>query len=177
VRWEGLGDEVSRARTLDAAAQVARRQGDLDRALALGNESLALRRRFGDRNGVSVSLANLGWTVLERGEGRRAAAFFREALSMYLEAGNRRGLAYSLTGLATLAVSQGRAGEAARLLGAADDLERADGAVRTPAYQRRHERLLADLRAALREDTFTSAWTAGRALSLEQAVALALGEG
>ena len=130
---------MARARSLDAAAQVARRQGDLDRALALGEQSLALRRRFGDRNGVAVSLGNLGWTMLERGEGRRAAAYFSEALPLQLEAGNRRGLAGCLTGLAKLSASRGRPDVAARLLGAADNLDRADGAVRPPARQRRHE--------------------------------------
>ena len=176
VRYEHLGDEVSCARTLDAAAQVARRRGDLDRALALGNESLTVRRRCGDRNGVAVSLVNLGWTALERGEGLRAAAFFREALPLHLEAGNRRGLARCLTGLAALAASQGRPGASAQLLGAADALEDAGGAVRTPAHQRRHERLEADLAAALTKDTFAAAWAAGQALSPEQAVALALVE-
>jgi predicted ATPase len=174
VRWARLGDEVARARSLDAASQVARRQGDLDRALALGEEGLTLRRRFGDRNGVAVSLANLGWTMLERGDGPAAAASFREALPLHLEAGHRQRIAGCLTGLATLAAGQGRPAQAARLLGAADELDRAVGAVRSPARQRRHERLVADVAAALPGDAFAAAWAAGGALSPEQAVALAL---
>jgi predicted ATPase/transcriptional regulator with XRE-family HTH domain len=174
VMWERLGDEVARARSLDAAATVARRRGDLDRALALGDQGLALRRRFGDRNGVAVSLGNLGWTMLERGDGRRAAAYFYEALPLHLEAGNRRGLAGCLTGLAKLSVGQGRPAVAARLLGTADNLDRTDGAVRTPARQRRHEALVADVAAALTGDAFAAAWAAGRALSQQQAVAEAI---
>ncbi|HZI37255.1 MAG TPA: tetratricopeptide repeat protein, partial [Acidimicrobiia bacterium] len=169
--WERLGDEVARARSLDAAATVARRRGDLDRALALGEQSLALRRRFGDRNGVAVSLGNLGWTMLERGEGRRAATFFYEALPLQLEAGNRRGLAGCLTGLARLSAGQGRPDVAARFLGTADSLDRADGAVRPPARQRRHEQLVADVAAVMNGEAFAAAWAAGRALSLQQAVA------
>ena len=164
--WERLGDEVARARSLDAAASVARRRGDLDRALALGEQSLALRRRFGDRNGVAVSLGNLGWTMLERGEERRAATFFCEALPLQLEAGNRRGLAGCLTGLAKLFAGQGREDVAARLLSTADGLDRTDGAVRTPARQRRHEQLVADVAAAITSEAFAAAWAAGRALSL-----------
>jgi tetratricopeptide (TPR) repeat protein len=169
--WERLGDEVARARSLDAAATVARRRGDLDRALALGEQSLALRRRFGDRNGVAVSLGNMGWTMLERGEGRRAATFFYEALPLQLEAGNRRGLAGCLTGLARLSAGQGRPDMAARLLGTADSLDRTDGAVRPPARQRRHEQLVAEVAAAMNGEAFAAAWAAGRALSLQQAVA------
>jgi tetratricopeptide (TPR) repeat protein len=169
--WDRLGDEVARARSLDAAATVARRRGDLDRALALGDQGLALRRRFGDRNGVAVSLGNLGWTMLERGEGRRAAVFFCEALLLHLEAGNRRGLAGCLTGLAKLSADQGRPDVAARVLGTADSLDRTDGAVRTPSRQRRHEKLVAEVAAAMTGDAFAAAWAAGRALSPEQAVA------
>jgi predicted ATPase/DNA-binding XRE family transcriptional regulator len=177
LHWDRLGDEVSRARTLDAAALVARRRGDLDHALALGEEGLALRRRGGDRGGVARSLANLGWTLLERGEGWGAAAFFHEALPLHLEAGNRRGLAGCLTGLSALALGRGRPEAAARLLGAADAIDGAGGAVRPPALQRRHERLADDVAASLAEDAFAAAWAAGRALSPEAAVALALAEG
>jgi predicted ATPase/DNA-binding XRE family transcriptional regulator len=169
--WERLGDEVARARSLDAAASVARRRGNLDRALALGEQSLALRRRFGDRNGVAVSLGNLGWTMLERGEGRRAATFFYEALPLHLEAGNRRGLAGCLTGVAKLSVDLGRPDVAARFLGTSDFLDRTDGAVRTPARQRRHEQVMADVAAAMNGEAFAAAWASGQALSLQKAVA------
>jgi predicted ATPase/transcriptional regulator with XRE-family HTH domain len=172
--YERLGDEVARARTLDAAAQVARGRGELDRALALGEESLALRRRFGDRNGVAVSLGNLGWTMLERGEGDQAAAFFAEAMPLHLQAGNRRRLAWCLTGLAKLSAIRGRPEIAAQLLGAAETLDRAVGAVRSPARQRHHEQLVAVVAAMLTPDAFSGAWAAGRALSPEQAVALEL---
>ena len=109
--------------------------------------------------------------MLERGEGWRAAACFSEALPLHLEAGNRRGLAGCLTGLAKLSAGRGRPEVAARLLGTADSLDRTDGAVRPPARQRRHEQLVADVAAAMTDDAFAAAWAAGRALSLQQAVA------
>lgn len=172
--YERLGDEVARARTLDAAAQVARRQGDLARALALAEQSLALRRRFGDRNGVAVSLGNLGWTMLERGEGERAWAHFREALPLLLQAGNRRRLSWCLAGLAKLFLGRGQPRLAAQLLGAADNFDRADGAVLPPARQGDLEHVAAATAAMMTPDAFAAAWAAGRALSPEQAVALAL---
>jgi non-specific serine/threonine protein kinase len=119
----------------------------------------------------------MGWTMLERGEGGGAAAFFHEALPLHLEAGNRRGLAGCLTGLAALALARGRPEVAARLLGAADAIDGAGGAVRPPVLQRRHERLSGDIAAALAEEAFAAAWAAGQALSPEQAVAVALAEG
>ena len=49
--------------------------------------------------------------------------------------------------------------------------------MRPPVLQRRHERLAADVAASLAEDAFATAWAAGRALSPEDAVTLALAEG
>ena len=86
-------------------------------------------------------------------------------------------MAGCLTGLAALALGRGRPEAAARLLGAADVIDGAGGAVRPPVLQRRHERLAADVAAALAEDAFAAAWAAGQALSPEEAVALALAEG
>ncbi len=176
TRWLQLGDEVSRARTLDVAGEVAQCRDDTDRALALHEESLALRRGLGDRQGVALSLSNLGLTMLARGEGQQAQAPLQEALRLYHEAGNRHGMALCLTGLAMLSPARGQPEEAALLLGAADALGRADGAVLRPAHRRHCEQALATVEAALSKEVFAAAWAAGRALSPEQAVTLALGK-
>ena len=126
-------------------------------------QSLALRRRFGDRNGVAVSLGNLGWTMLERGEERRAAAFFSEALPFHLEAGNRRGLARCLDGTRQIVCgprASGRSGTAAGRGGQPDPTPTARA--RTPARQRRHEQLVADVAAAMSGEAFAATW-GGRA--------------
>ena len=174
VMWQRLGDEVARARSLEVAAQVAQHEGDTAHALALREESLALRRHFGDRNGVAVSLGNLGWTLLEQGDEPRAEGYFREALPLHLEAGDRRGMTRCLIGLATLLASRGRPDAAARLLGAADAIEGADGAVPTPLQQRHRDRVVAAVESALTAEAFATALAEGRARSAEQAAALAL---
>jgi hypothetical protein len=63
---------------------------------------------------------------------------------------------------------------AARLDGAADALRGAIGSPLPPNEQCEHERRLSELRAALGDGTFERAFTAGRALTWEQAVAYAL---
>jgi predicted ATPase len=176
TQWLQLGDEVSRARTLDVSGEVAQCRGATEQAVALHEESLALRRDFGDRHGVALSLSNLGLTLLARSEGQRARASLQEALRLYHEAGIRHGMALCLTGLAMLSAARGRPEEATRLLGAADALGRADGAVLRPAHRRHCEQALATVDAALSKEVFAVAWAAGQALSPEQAVALALGQ-
>jgi hypothetical protein len=59
------------------------------------------------------------------------------------------------------------------LFGAAEALRQALGVPIHPPYVPEYERAVGALRAALGDSEFGAAWAAGRALSLEQAVALA----
>jgi hypothetical protein len=68
----------------------------------------------------------------------------------------------------------GRKRSMTRLLGAAVTLF--DGYLMDPPEQAEFDRDHATARAQLGEDAFTAAWAAGRAMSLEQAIAEALGE-
>jgi DNA-binding CsgD family transcriptional regulator len=60
------------------------------------------------------------------------------------------------------------------LFGAADALREAAGVTLPPPHRAVHEPRVAAARAALRPEAFESAWAAGRAMSLEQAVGYAL---
>jgi hypothetical protein len=66
---------------------------------------------------------------------------------------------------------QGQPERAARLFGATDVLRAALGLPVRPADRRRYDRDVSAVRAALGAETFAAAWAAGRALSLEQAIA------
>ena len=62
------------------------------------------------------------------------------------------------------------------MLGAADALRTTIGAPLSPNERASAERIVAALRAALGAATYEIAWTEGRALPLEQAIAAALHE-
>lgn len=176
-RWKEIGDEVALARSLDAAGEVAQRQGDAERALAYHTESLAMRRRLGDLRGVALSITNLAWTALLRDEPQQAWTLFQESIPLHHDAGNYRSISGCLVGLATLSVAEGRSEEAAHLLGAADALDRADGAARSRALQDSYEQTMSIVAAVLTTQALTAALDAGRALSQGQAVSLALAAG
>jgi hypothetical protein len=76
-------------------------------------------------------------------------------------------------GLAVLTAGQ-KPAIAARMLGAADTLGTADGAVPSPADQLRHEQAVATVTPHLSDEAFSAARAAGRSLTADQAVALAL---
>jgi hypothetical protein len=64
-----------------------------------------------------------------------------------------------------------------RILGNAETLREANGLIMDAFERDTHERALASARAALGEEAFAAAWAAGQALTLEQAIVYALGEG
>jgi hypothetical protein len=68
----------------------------------------------------------------------------------------------------------GQPGRAARLLGAAEALRETLGFAVPPVDRCAHEQVVATARAGLGEERFATAWAEGRAMSLHEAMALAL---
>jgi hypothetical protein len=93
---------------------------------------------------------------------------------LYQELGDQGGIASCLAGFAGIAMTAGQSERAARLAGSAEALFTAICMAMNPADQVEYDRNLATIRAQPNEVTFTTAWAAGRALSLEQAIAYAL---
>jgi len=79
-------------------------------------------------------------------------------------------------GFSFLANARGQPLRAARLLAASDALRATIGIHVDVGDRPDYEHTLGDLRAQLGDAAFEAAWTEGQALSLEQAVALALNE-
>ncbi|HJZ48754.1 MAG TPA: hypothetical protein VKE41_16365, partial [Roseiflexaceae bacterium] len=70
--------------------------------------------------------------------------------------------------------SEGQPAQVVRLFGAATRLRDATGSPPLPDEHIAYDRLLAAAREQLGEDAFAAAWAAGRAMTLEQAIAEAL---
>ena len=171
-----LGNRAGIAVVLRDLGTMARQQGELEQARRLLEESLLLLRELGNRAGIGLVLANLGLVALGQGELERAASLFKAGLVQSRDQGNKVGSAYCLKGLACV-LSQHPAGlqRSAQIFGAATTLLAACG----PAIlfiNRPTDRYIAAVRAQLGEAIFAAAWAAGQALTLEQAIAEALGE-
>jgi hypothetical protein len=82
--------------------------------------------------------------------------------------------AVCLEGMAVLATAAGQAERGARLYGAAATQRQGTFVLNGWDDRVARDRRVAALRAALGEEAFAAAWAAGRALSLEEAIELAL---
>ena len=110
----------------------------------------------------------------ERGDARAAGVRYREALELAWQHHDRLCVRMALPGLAGLATLEGDPKRALRLAGAASALEENAGIWAFPPIQARQEHWLGTARAALDENTRSSAWNDGRSMTLDQVIAYAL---
>ena len=173
-----IGREIGDHRMIAYAAgnlsSVFVEEGDLAQAQTLLEESLAIRRELGDRQGIAYCLDSLGMIAQIRGEFAQARTLYVESLTLRRELEDRRSAAQTLEAMASLDAAQGATTRAAQLWGAAEALREEVGAPLPLNERLRNEKQIAAARAASNAETFAVAWREGRALTLEQALALAL---
>jgi non-specific serine/threonine protein kinase len=161
---------------LNHLGDVARCQSDEGRAASLYEESLTLFRQHEERQGIAAVLHNMGHVALSRGNARHARALFLESLSLFRELDFAWCIADCLTGLAGAVGQEGHPERAALLYGAAEAAHQAidaSGALVEPANQLAWEREIAAARGEVDAETWEQAWSAGRAMTIDQALACA----
>jgi tetratricopeptide (TPR) repeat protein len=152
---------------------VALNRGEYERALGLFEESLAIGRERQDQETVSRAFVNLGMTTLKLGDVERARAQFRDGLVAARGIGLVEGFIQGFVALAAVYAREDPA-RATRLLGQAELLCEETGSNLQNFEGRLRDETEAALRARLGEDAHAAMLTAGRALALEDALALAL---
>ena len=96
-----------RAKALRGAGALARAQADYSVAEALHQESLAIRRKLGDRGGIALALGSLGVVAAEQGNYDAARALQEESLAIQRGLGDRASVAMVLCNLGEVAYHQG----------------------------------------------------------------------
>jgi tetratricopeptide (TPR) repeat protein len=122
-------------------------------------------------------LVSLGDVAVEQGDRAAARRWYEEALALYDDLDEQERIPRILESLAILAALADDSTRALRLAGAASALRESLGVAPTPAQQARIDGALGAVRWGLNEDAAQTAWAAGRALDLEQAIAEALSQG
>jgi predicted ATPase/DNA-binding SARP family transcriptional activator len=149
-------DDVPQAVTWLTAALELARQGEDDREIGAASRSLAA-------------------AMIEVGEAAKAAALLAEALALARNLGESHATANCLETSAGLAAAVGEAERAATLFGASDAVRASIGAQRQPDQQILYDRWLARTLAGLDTKTYSTRYEDGRALTVDEACAFALG--
>ena len=162
------------AQSLMNLAIVADKQGDHRAAQAWHEQSLALHRKLGNKEGIATSLHYMGHAAFLQGDYETARAFYEQSLTMRKELEGKSGIVLSLEAFARLTVTTQQPKRAARLWGAAEAMRQATGSPISPIEQAEYDHNLDIIREALGAEAFAAAWEEGRAMTLEQVTVYAL---
>ena len=175
-KWEArdLGNELGVGESSLILARVASARGDLAAARSLCEEGLGLARRLGERTDEADALVILCHLELDLGQARPALDAARAALRLHDESGRWLGMLRALEAVAAALLAAGHPRSAVRMYGAAASLREKAGTPTLPPESARHAEQRGRALAALGEHEFAADWGRGRALSWEEATALAL---
>jgi predicted ATPase/class 3 adenylate cyclase/Tfp pilus assembly protein PilF len=163
------------ATLLNNLGEIARIRGDYGQARALYEEALGNEVQ-GSTQGRSIRLFNLGFVACAQGDYEAARSFFTQGLVISRQLGDRVSIASCLEGFAGVYAMNGEPERAARLLGAGEALRKVANSPVQAGDRDEYDRFVAAARSALGEEAFAAALVEGHALSLEEAIELALGE-
>lgn len=172
-----VGDDWIIASAINSFGEIARYEGAYEEACGHYLESQALFRRVGSSPDVARAIHSWAYVALSRGEQAQARALFQESLALHQQLGVKRGVVEGLIGLAAVLSTEGEAETAARLLAAGQAQFAALGTSSWPADYADFERALARIQAQLDESRFATAYKAGEAMSLDEALRLVVKAG
>jgi tetratricopeptide (TPR) repeat protein len=164
---------------LNHLGHVAQLRGDYDQATDFQEQSLVVfRELLGERNmGETWVLQSLGETALAQGNRVGAKLRLTAGVALCRDLGDYLCLAWCLAGLGSVVALDGQPERAAHLWGAAEVLRESIGGRAMPAGRATYERAVTAGRTQLGDAAFAAAWAAGRAMTVEQAIAEALASG
>ncbi len=170
---QALGDRHGAAFSLAALGDAARNVEDHDLAARMYRSAHDLFQEVGSKPGVASSLTDLAETERLRGNLPTAIELFGKALELLVALGHRLQIADCVAGLAAISLANGQAERAARLYGVVESLRENARLVLSPADHAEYESTRAASLAALGDEGFQKAFESGKALTYDQAVALA----
>jgi non-specific serine/threonine protein kinase len=172
-RFRELGDAHNALFARRMVAWMFYELGDRKRARALHEENLVRARAIGNRGLEATTLGALASYAAEDGRVGDALRLAPETLRIYHEIGSRQGVAQQLCRCADALAVAGWEAIATQLLACAEALHEELGTQLLPHLVVENERTLASIRRQLDHSAFAEAWEQGRALTADQAVALA----
>jgi non-specific serine/threonine protein kinase len=153
----------------------AYKEDDRETAIALRERALAAFRELGDQYFQSVCLYGIGNLRAKQGDWEEGLAEVRESLMLSRALGSRYEIASGLFRLAETEQHLGQRVRAVRLYCATKNVYDSIGAWQ-PEDELKLDEYLTPCRLALSKTEFEAAVEEGRAMTVEQAIAYALGE-
>jgi predicted ATPase len=171
-----LGEEFYTLWATRMLAWMCLELGDRQRARALHEDIVRQARAMRNEPMLATSLGALAEYALNDGLVQDALAMLKESTRIFRDLGDPWATAVNLCRFARALAIEARAGTAVRLLAASEALHEEIGRGVQAWLVKMNEETLAIIHQRLNDSAFAEAWERGRALSPDEAVALALGE-
>jgi len=169
-------DKPGMAYTFNSLGELARLQGDYAAARRYYEESLSVVKETGERQREAILLNNLCFVAYHQQDYRLAMHFAQRCIVVAGDLKSKFRQACLLATMAGPTAALGQPERAARLLGASHARMEALGTRHMPADQPELDLFEAAARNELGDEAFQEAWQAGQAMTLQEAVSLALKE-
>jgi tetratricopeptide (TPR) repeat protein len=157
-----LGSQANEVEALLTSGTLTYWRGDYEEAIALYEEAIGISEKIGDR------YQNL-WGDIEQ-----ASAMFQVSIRDMQKAALMIALVFAVEGLASLYANQNQPERAIYLFAWADAMRNKIGDQRPPVEQNSIDRDLVVIHSRLDDEEFASLVAKGSAMTVEQAIALAL---
>jgi predicted ATPase/DNA-binding NarL/FixJ family response regulator len=161
---------------LDALCPLLAARGELDRAVDVGEQGLALSQDRGELWMRGYLLTFLAQAIWRQGDRRRAETLAREAATCTRLIDDRQGLANVLETLAWMAAESGRPQRAATLLGCAEQVRGQSAMTLMDLYRPQHDRSVTAIVRAIAERAFDAGFARGLAMTIDEGVAFAVAD-
>lgn len=171
------GDQAGLAWGFNQLGELNRLMGDLERARAAYESSLAICRETGNRRREAIALLNLSYVVQRQDDYQQAERYCLAGLTLLHKLKLEYHSAIALSMLAGPLASQGRAVQAATILGASEGIFERMAVTLQPADRVEIDNYIAQVRQMMDLETFDTAWHTGREMSFDQALAFAFAAG
>jgi len=156
-------------------AHTAAVLGDIETARAGFRESAEIARKMGNKRIVYSSQSELAHVLREHGGLDEPLGIYRDLLPKWKDLGHRAAVAHELECIAYILTRKEEPERAATLLGTAQEIRRVIDTPRTNNEEVEYEREVNALREMLGEDNMRKKWEEGRAMTMDQAIQLAIG--
>jgi len=159
-----------------SAGRLAGNIGDLETARVKFIESAEISKRFGNKRIVYSSRSELAHVLRENGELDEAYKIYREVIPGWRDLGHRAAIAHELECIAYILIKREDPERAATILGAAEALREIIDTQMTGIEKTEYDNEVATLRSGMDEKVFNTLWSKGRAMSMDEAIELAIGD-
>ncbi|MEJ2264498.1 MAG: adenylate/guanylate cyclase domain-containing protein [Anaerolineales bacterium] len=160
--------------TMYGFGHLAMSQKEFTLAREKFNIALQTMQELGSHRNVSMIKSDMAHVLRYEGKYPQAMSSYGETIREWQKMGHRSAVAHQLECMAFIAKYVEQPEKALRLLGAAQALRQRIEIDMTALERAEYDKEVADLKAHINENEFTSLWADGRSMTMEQAIQLAL---